>query len=238
MSHISKDRVSRINLSLSGRGLLMAGAIALAGGAALRRNAFGRVVLVAAGAALAYKSVTGHSGVYRLLGIRPVHFGHDREQGTLYVTHTLTIDKPAAELYGIWRDFSQLPKIFRQLEEVRVLDERRSHWRFVGPLGRSFEWESEITLDLPNQEIRWQSVPGADIANRGIVRFEQAPGNRGTVLRVQMIYDPPAGKLGAAIAALTGDEPHQQLKEELRRWKQRLETGEIATTEGQTSGRR
>lgn len=238
MSHVSKDRVSRINMSATERGLLVAGAAALATTAVLRRGIAARVLLATAAGALVFKGVSGHSTTYRLLGIRPVHRGHHREQGTLYVTHTLTIGRPPEELYALWRDFSALPKLFSHLEEVRVLDERRSHWKARGPMGASLEWDAEITLDLPNQELRWQSLPGADVPNRGIVRFERAPADRGTALRVQMIYDPPAGKLGAVVARIFGEEPQAQLREDLRRLKQRLETGEIATTEGQTSGRR
>jgi uncharacterized membrane protein len=238
MSHLSKDRVSRINLSATERGLLVATAAALATTAVFRRGVAARVLLTGAAGALVYKGVTGHSGIYRLLGIRPVHRGRNVEQGTLYVTHTLTIGKPPEQIYALWRDFSQLPRLFSHLQEVRVIDERRSHWKAKGPAGFSFEWDSETTLDLPNQELRWQSLPGAEVPNRGIVRFERAPGDRGTALRVQMIYDPPAGKVGGIVARLFGDDPQAQLERDLRRLKQRLETGEIATTEGQSSGRR
>src|SRR5581483_5610714 len=191
MSHLSKDRVSRINLSATGRGLLMAGAAALATTAVLRRGAAARVLLAAAAGALAYKGASGHSTTYRALGIRPVHRGRHREQGTLYVTHTIGIGKPPEELYALWRDVSRLPEIFAHVEQVTTVDDRRSHWKARAPFGALVEWDSEITLDLPNQELRWQSLPGAQVPNRGIVRFERAPGDRGTALRVQMIYDPP-----------------------------------------------
>lgn len=238
MSHISKDRVSRINLSITERSVLAAGAAALLLTAANRRSVPGRVVLAAAAGALVYKSATGHSDVYRLLGVRPVHRGRHREQLGLYVTHTITIGRPPEELYVMWRDLSRLPEIFRHLEDVRVLDERRSHWKAKGPFGKTMEWDSEITLDVPNQEIHWQSARDAEFPNRGIVRFERAPAERGTALRVQMIYDPPAGKLGAALASVLGDDPQTRIKEDLRRLKQRIETGEVPTTEGQPSGPR
>ena len=138
----------------------------------------------------------------------------------------------------MWRDLSHLPQIFPHVEQVTPIDDRRSHWKAQGPFGASFEWDSEITLDLPNQELRWQSLPGAQVGNRGIVRFERAPADRGTALRVQLIYDPPGGKWGAVLARLLGDDPHAQLKIDLKRLKQRLETGEVPTTQGQPSGGR
>ena len=237
MSHVSKDRVSRINMSPVERAMLVAGAAALATTAALRRGGASRVLLAAAAGVLVYKGYSGHSGMYRLLGIRPVHRGRNREQGTLYVTHTLTIGKSPAELYALWRDLAGLPSIFGHLQEVRVIDEKRSHWKAKGPLGSTYEWDSEITLDQPDREIRWQSHPDAALPNRGIVRFEPLPGDRGTAVRVQMIYDPPGGKWGAAFARVFGDDPKMQIANDLRRLKQRLETGVIPTTEGQPSGR-
>lgn len=238
MSHVSKDRVSRINMSPVERGMLVAGAAALATTAVLRRGATSRVLLAAAAGVLVYKGYSGHSGIYRLLGIRPVHRGRHREQGTLYVTHTLTIGKSPAELYQLWRDLSSLPRIFDHLQEVRVVDERRSHWKAKGPLGAAYEWDSEITLDERDREIRWQSDRKSELPNRGIVRFEALPGERGTAVRVQMIYDPPGGKWGAVLARLFGDDPQLQIANDLRRLKQRLETGVISTTEGQPVGRR
>jgi uncharacterized membrane protein len=128
--------------------------------------------------------------------------------------------------------------VFDHLEEVRVIDERRSHWKAKGPMGSSYEWDADITLELPDREIRWQSAPHAELPNRGIVRFEPLPGDRGTAVRVQMIYDPPGGKWGAAVARVFGDDPQLQIANDLRRLKQRLETGVVPTTEGQSAGRR
>ena len=238
MSHISKDRVSRVNLGITERSILATGAAAMVLAAANRRSVAARLMLAAASGALAYKAATGHSTVYRALGIRPVHKGRHREQAGLYVTHTLTIDRPPAELYAMWRDLSRLPQWFGHLEAVVVRDERVSHWRARGPMGASVEWDAEITLDMPDQEIRWQALPGAAVPNRGIVRFEPAPGGRGTALRIQLIYEPPGGKAAALVASMFGRDADTEIKADLRRLKQQLEAGEVATTTGQPSGSR
>jgi uncharacterized membrane protein len=141
--------------------------------------------------------------------------------------HAVTINRSPAEVYGFWRDFRNLPRFMSHLESVRVIDDRRSHWIAVGPAGTRVEWDSEVTEDRPNQLLRWRSAPGADVENHGTVRFTQAPGGRGTELHVRLVYHPPAGMLGVALAKLFGEEPGQQIKGDLLRLKQVLETGEV-----------
>lgn len=154
------------------------------------------------------------------------------------VRDCVTINKPASELYAFWRDLRNLPRVMAHLQRVEVIDERHSHWVANAPAGLSVEWDAEIVEDQPDELIAWRSLPGADIDNFGSIRFEPARGGRGTVVRVELRYDPPAGKLGSLIAKLFGEEPAQQIDGDLRRFKQLMETGEIATTEGQSSGRR
>jgi uncharacterized membrane protein len=150
---------------------------------------------------------------------------------------TITIDRPAEELYRLWRDLSQLPRIFGHLESVELTGDGRSHWKAKGPAGTTIEWDAEVVDDQPNRRIAWRSLEGARVPNRGVVEFVPASGNRGTIVRVELEYDPPGGALGAAVAKLFGEEPGGQIAEDLRRLKQRLETGEIATARG-PSGRR
>jgi uncharacterized membrane protein len=121
----------------------------------------------------------------------------------------------------------------RHLESVTVLDARRSRWRAVGPGGLTFEWEAEIVAEREPELIAWQSLPGSRVENRGTVRFSRAPGARGTEVHVDLEYRPPAGALGWSIARLFGREPDQQLREDLRRFKQILETGEITVSDGE-----
>ena len=144
----------------------------------------------------------------------------------IHVTRTITVNRPPAEVYRFWHDFQNLPRFMEHLESVRVVD-GRSHWRAKGPAGRSVEWDADITVDRPNDTIAWRSSEDAKVPNSGSVTFASAPGGRGTEVRVELRYQPPAGRLGAAVAKLFGEEPAQQIEGDLRRFKQVLETGEV-----------
>lgn len=152
------------------------------------------------------------------------------------VQKTVTIAKPAAELYRFWHDFENLPRFMKHLKEVKVHDSKRSHWTTSGPLGTSVEWDADITEDRENELIAWASVTGADVDNSGSIRFKPAPGNRGTEVKVVTEYNLPGGVIAEAIAKLFGESPQQQLGDDLRRFKMIMEAGEIATTEGQPKG--
>jgi uncharacterized membrane protein len=125
----------------------------------------------------------------------------------------------------------------KHLVSVDMRDDRRSHWVATGPAGSTVEWDAEITEDRPNEMIAWRSVEDSDVEHSGVVRFESAPGNRGTIVTVDMRYAPPGGTLGSAIAAWFGEDPPQSITMDLRRFKQVMETGEVITTEGQPAGR-
>lgn len=157
---------------------------------------------------------------------------------SIKVEKTVTIDKPADELYRYWRDFENLPRFMKHLKHVTVIDEKRSHWIASAPIGNSVEWDAEIVREEENRLIAWASVEGADVDNSGFVRFQPAPGGRGTEVKVVLEYNPPGGAVTAAAAKLFGEEPKQQIADDLRRFKQFMEAGEIATTEGQSSGRK
>jgi uncharacterized membrane protein len=153
------------------------------------------------------------------------------------VEKVIAIDRPAEELYRYWRQFENLPKFMRHLESVRTIGQNRSHWTARGPAGSRVEWEAELVDDRAGELISWRSLPGADVDNSGSVRFERAPGGRGTFVRVKMQYTPPGGLFGASIAKLLGEEPHVQVQRDLYRFKQVMETGHVVTTEGQPAGR-
>jgi uncharacterized membrane protein len=155
----------------------------------------------------------------------------DEAAGTVEVAKTITVNAPAAEVYLFWRDFENLPRFMAHLENVEVQDDRRSRWTAKGPAGKPVTWEAEITEERPSELIAWRSLPGSDVSTSGVVRFLPAPGGRGTIVRVDMTYDPPAGKLGAAIAKLFGKEPGQQVEGDLRRFKQVVETGEVINSD-------
>lgn len=152
--------------------------------------------------------------------------------GGTQVRKRLIINRAPEELYQFWHDFENLPRFMTDLESVQVIDERRSHWVAKAPAGTSVEWDAEITADEPNRLISWRSLEGADVDNSGTVRFEEATGGRGTIVTVEIEYNPPGGALGAAVAKLFGKEPGQQAQEALRCFKQLMETGEVIVSEG------
>ena len=208
--------------------------------AALRRPSIPRLLVAALGGGLAYLGYSGHSPGHTLLGIntarrgsaRPYDYFHD----SIHVEVSCTIAKPAEELYRFWRDFENLPRIMRHVQSVRNFGDIRSHWVANAPAGTHVEWDAEIQHDEPNRLISWRSLPEADVDNTGSVRFLPAPGGRGTEVHVILDYIPPAGFVGAAIAKLFGEEPRQQVKEDLRHFKQIMEAGEVPTIEGQPRG--
>lgn len=148
------------------------------------------------------------------------------------VRQSTTINRPIEQVYEFWKDFSNFPRFMRHLESVEMLGEGRSRWRATGPGGITVEWEADTIEDRENELISWRSREGSTIENRGTVRFRRAPGVRGTELRVDLEYRPPAGALGRSVAWLFGKAPEQQISEDLRRVKQLLETGQITLSEG------
>jgi uncharacterized membrane protein len=168
-------------------------------------------------------SSQGKPGTFRFERRR----GQPVRTGGIHVTQALTINRPRQEVYGFWRNFENLPRFMAHLESVEILDTKRSRWKAKAPAGTSVEWEAEMVEDRPNELIAWRSLPEATVPNSGSVRFKDAPGDRGTEILVELRYEPPGGKLGALIAKLFGEEPEQQVKGDLRRFKQVMETGEI-----------
>jgi uncharacterized membrane protein len=158
--------------------------------------------------------------------------------GEVRLEKSITINRPPQECYGFWRDFESFPRFMAHVESVRPTEENRLHWTVKGPAGSQVEWDAEILADEPGELLAWRSLAGADVDNAGSVRFETAAGGRGTIVRVAIQYRPPAGAAGEVIAKLFGEEPSQQIDEDLRRFKWLIETGEIPTTVGQPSGAR
>jgi uncharacterized membrane protein len=152
--------------------------------------------------------------------------------GNNQVKKSLIINRSPEELYQFWRELENLPTFMQHLESVQETSDNRSHWVAKAPAGTSVEWDAEIIEDRENELIAWRSLEGADVENSGSVEFEPAPGNRGTIVKVEMTYNPPGGVIGAAIAKLTGDDPGQQAQESLRCLKQFMETGEVVISEG------
>jgi uncharacterized membrane protein len=152
-------------------------------------------------------------------------------RGDVLVGRTVTIDRPREQLYAYWRDFNNLPKFMHNIRSVLIRDEMRSHWVIEAPAGKTVGWDSEITHDEPGRLIEWQSLEGASVRNGGRVEFEDSPDGRGSVVRVTLTYDPPAGTVGKLVAKLFQKEPRVQARQDLRRFKQLMETGEISTAQ-------
>jgi uncharacterized membrane protein len=158
-----------------------------------------------------------------------------RKDNTVRVSKTFTINRSREEVYGFWRQLDNLPRFMTHLESVEVLGNQRSRWVARGPGGVKVAWEAETIEDTPNRSISWRSLPGSQIENRGTVRFDRAPGNRGTELRVILEYAPPGGRAANILVKMIGQSPEQVIQEDLRRLKQLLETGEIPTSSGSSS---
>jgi uncharacterized membrane protein len=146
------------------------------------------------------------------------------------------VNKSPDEVYRFWRNFENLPRFMRHLQTVDDLGDGRSRWKTTGPAGMEVEWEATIIADVPGEVITWRSLENSDVDNAGAVRFEAAPGNRGTIVKVNIHYNPPAGVVGATIAKLFGEEPEQQLDDDLRRFKQVLEVGEVVVSDATIGG--
>jgi len=222
-------------------------ACAIAGGAlgvfGLRRRSAGGLILTVAGAALLYRGGTGYCNAYQALGITTAKASdhnageHDREVARdVHVEKSIIIDKSPEELYTFWRQFENLPRFMDHLESVNSVGLNRWHWVAKGPVGTRPEWDAEIYNEKPNELIAWRSLDGT-VTNAGSVHFAPATGERGTQVKVVLNYNAPGGRVSALLAKLFGQEPGQMIEGDLRRLKQILETGEIASVQGQPSGR-
>lgn len=193
-----------------------------------------------AGGALVHRGVTGHCQGYAGLHINtarrePAPPEAYNERG-IHVEESLTINRFPWDLYQFWRNFENLPRFMHHLESVTVKDNDKSHWVIRGPLGVSVGWDAEIINDEPNALIAWRSLGEAAVDNSGSVRFIPGPEGRGTEVKVVIDYIPPAGQLGRWANALFGTDPSTKIREDLRRFKQVMEAGEIPTTKGQPHG--
>lgn len=194
------------------------------------------------GGYLLYRGVTGSCPTYAALhtGTAKPTTGNTAAvipggQG-INIVKAMTIQKSAHELYTFWRNFENLPRFMKHLESVVVSDSTHSSWKAKAPLGQTVSWNAEILSDEPDSRIVWRSLEHADVPNAGSVRFEEQTAGRGTRVTVSLEYNPPAGMIGAAIAKMFGEEPGIQVQDDLRHFKQLMETGELPTIGGQPHG--
>lgn len=183
--------------------------------------------MMVAGGMLFYRGKTGHCDVFEAMGVDT----SGTEDNGVQVEKFLTINRTPHQVYEFWRNLENLPRFMRHVESVQVTGDKSSHWKAVGPGGLSVEWDAELVEDYPGQLMRWHSLGEADIPNEGMVEFRDAPGGRGTEVKVNIRYYPPGGMAGKAAAKVSHAINAQQIEEDLKRLKQILETGETATAE-------
>jgi uncharacterized membrane protein len=196
-------------------------------------NAISIPALIVGGLLLA-RGLTGYSLFYRILNINR---SSDKLDNAIRVERAVTVNQPIEDVFSFWMALENLPRFMDHLEMVNVREDGTSHWVAKGPLGTKVEWDARITQITHSSLIAWESLPGSGITNAGEVHFKPAPGDRGTEVYVRLEYKAPGGSAGAALARLLGEEPDVQIREDLRRFKALLETGDIITVEGQSSGR-
>jgi uncharacterized membrane protein len=209
-------------------------AISIAAGAALvyvgTRQGRGNRLATSTGVGLLARGVGGYCPINAAVG-RDSRRSNTRialsgSRG-VHVYESIVINRPQAELFSFWRDFSNLPRFMEHLADVQVLSHTRSVWTAKAPVGMRVKWEAEVINEIEGELIGWQSTDNADVATAGSVRFVPAMGG-GTEIIVHLQYEPPAGKLGSLVASVFGEEPSQQIRADLRRLKEILETGAVA----------
>jgi uncharacterized membrane protein len=214
----AQGRRYRMEAAFRWSALITGGALALIG---LSRRSRSGVAVAAAGGLLSYAGSK--------VGTR---------QRELIARSSIVLNCTPEEAYQFWNKFENLPLFMRHLESVTLMDQTRSRWIAIGPLGKRVTWDAEIAFDRKDDVIAWRSLPDSEIYVDGIVKFRNAPANRGTLITVVVIYQPPAGAIGNALSKLLGKDPSFMMRQDLRRLKALIETGEIPTIEGQSHGPR
>jgi uncharacterized membrane protein len=214
-----------------------AGVFLVASGAG--RGFRGGTLRILLGAEMIRRGVTGRSFTYRALGVRTASRSRDtgvpRELGVRERV-ALTIGRPREEVFNFWRDFSNLPTVMHHLLSVEPRTNGITRWTVEGLLGKHVSWEAEVVSEVENERIAWRSLPGSSVDTEGSVCFRDAPRGLGTELLIGLVYNPPAGHLGAYCAKLFGRDARASIEADCWRLKEYLETGEVSTTDGQPKG--
>jgi uncharacterized membrane protein len=198
-------------------------ALTLAAGAALsafgivRRDWFG-AALASGGGYLVYRGITD---------LRPY-------QGRVRVA--FTVDRSPQEVYDFVRDPENWDR-FLHGARLRPPEDGRLLIRLGGTNGFALSSRVRVTEEKVADYIAWASTDQT-VAHRGVIRFRQAPAERGTEISVALEYRAGEGGIARALRAIAGWDPEQMVRESLRRVKQLMEAGEIPTTEGQPVGER
>jgi uncharacterized membrane protein len=212
--------------------VILGGALAAYG---LKMRSVPGLVIGAVGGALIHRGATGHCMVYESMGITTAEEQEDDRQVSvpygrgIRVDKSVTINATPERIYTFWRNFSNLPRFMNNLESVESHDNTHSRWVAKGPAGTTVDWEAEIINEIPNELIGWRSLEGSQVDNAGSVHFSPVLGGTGTEVKVVLRYDPPAGKAGAKVSKILGEDPALQVEEDLQRLKTLMETGAAPT---------
>jgi uncharacterized membrane protein len=213
------DQTLRAGMAIGG------GLLALLG---LSRRSLGGLLMAAVGGGLLYAGTKEHPAwnqVRDMLGMQSENGPQpalSHKQG-IRVDKTVFIDRPRSEVYKYWRRLENLPHFMQHLESVDVWGDKFSHWVVKAPVGARVEWDAEIINEVENELIGWRSLPGAMVANAGSVRFTDGPNGNGTQVSVSLKYDPPAGRIGAIVTKLLGEDPDRQVAQDLQNLRTILE---------------
>ena len=221
------------NISETERWVSMAAGAGLVAYGLTRRRGTGLLV-AGLGAWLARRGMTGHCDTYQMLGLNTAGTGEDTRRALggpagVIVEESVVINRPISELYRFWRNLENLPRFMSHLESVERITDTLSRWRAKAPAGTTVEWNAEIINEVPDQVIGWKSIEGSDVASAGSVNFDEAAGGRGTRVQVRLQYSPPGGKVGDAVARLLGSDAATQIRQDLQRFKQLVESGQTTT---------
>lgn len=213
-------------------GLRRAGALAGAAatlGLAARRGSAG--ALTGAAALALPLAVRGFAGRWPLEHAL-------RGPAAVDVAVSLTIARSAQEIYDAWRDLERLPDILRHLETVEDLGGGRSRWVARTAAGGTLEWRAEITEERPGELLQWRSLPGSDVSQEGTLELHPWREGQGTLLRVRLHLASPESRGPAGLGDLLRPALRLQVQEDLRRFKNRMEAGEVPTNKPQPTGDR
>jgi len=201
-------------------------------GYGLVKGTIGGLGLAVVGGMLAHRGLTGRGQLYSALGINTTRQHSPQAsipagQGPK-VEESITVNRSPEDLFAFWRQFENLPQVMSNLQSVERIEPNRYRWTATGPLGSVVSWDAEVITERPNELIGWRSLEGSQVDTAGSVHFVRAQGGQGTEVRVTLKYNPPGGKAGAAVAWLTGSSASQQIRADLQRFKEKMESGQMA----------
>jgi uncharacterized membrane protein len=210
----------------------VSGAMIAAGGLLVGYGLFRRnrssLAMAAAGAAVLSRGIMMKNNPE--LGILP-------DTSTVVDVHrTVSIQKSKTELFRYWSQAENMPTFMIDVQSVTQTGPNRQHWKMNIPMGPTLEWDAEVD-EQEGERISWRTINNPPFQHFGSIEFEEGTHPGETIVHFSAHYALPGGLLTRGMAMMAGRDPEQMARENLRRFKRLMETGEIATTAGQPSGR-